>query len=50
MKKILSFMFFLCLAIAKGWAYDWTDANGVKWYFEQRTFTINGESQKLWTI
>ena len=51
MKKILSIMFFLCLAITKGWAYyDWTDANGVKWYFEQRTFTINGESQKLWTI
>ena len=50
MKKILSIMFFLCLAITKGWAYDWTDANGVKWYFEQRTITINGEKQSFLTI
>lgn len=49
MKKILSILFFLCLAITS-WAYDWTDTNGVKWYFEQRSFTINGESQSLWTI
>lgn len=50
MKKILSIMFFLCLAITKGWAYDWTDANGVKWYFTQNSYTINGETQKLWAI
>ena len=34
MKKILSILFFLCLAITS-WAYEWTDDNGVKWYFEQ---------------
>ena len=50
MKKILSILFFLCLAITKGWAYEWTDANGVKWYFEQYSCTINGESQSLWAI
>ena len=50
MKKILSILFFLCLAITKGWAYEWTDDNGVKWYFGQDSYTINGESQKLWTI
>ena len=50
MKKILSILFFLCLAITKGWAYKWTDANGVKWYFEQYSCTINGESQSLWAI
>ena len=50
MKKILSIMVFLCLAITKSWAYEWTDDNGVKWYFYQNDYTINGESQKLWTI
>ena len=50
MKKILSILFFLCLAITKGWAYKWTDANGVTWYFGQNSYTINGESQSLWTI
>lgn len=50
MKKILSILFFLCLAITKGWAYEWTDANGVTWYFYQDGYTINGESQKFWTI
>ena len=50
MKKILSILFFLCLAITKGWAYEWTDTNGVTWYFVQDSYTINGESQKLWTI
>jgi len=50
MKKILSILFFLCLAITKGLAYEWTDASGVKWYFEQYSCTINGESQSLWAI
>lgn len=50
MKKILFILFFLCLAITKGWAYEWTDANGVTWYFYQDSYTINGESQNLWTI
>ena len=50
MKKILSILFFFCLAITKGWAYEWTDANGVKWYFTQNSYTINGETQKLWAI
>ena len=49
MKKILSILFFLCLAITS-WAYEWTDDNGVKWYFEQYSCTINGESQSLWAI
>ncbi len=49
MKKILSILFFLCLAITS-WAYEWTDDNGVKWYFAQNNYTINGESQKLWAI
>ena len=50
MKKILSILFFFCLAITKGWAYEWTDDNGVTWYFVQAKWTINGESQNLWTI
>lgn len=50
MKKILSILFFLCLAITKGWAYEWTDDNGVTWYFVQAKWTINGEIQNLWTI
>jgi len=49
MKKILSILFFLCLAITS-WAYEWTDDNGVKWYFTQNSYTINGETQKLWAI
>ena len=50
MKKILFILFFLCLAITKGLAYEWTDASGVKWYFDQGSYTINGESQSLWAI
>lgn len=49
MKKFLSILFFLSLAITS-WAYDWTDDNGVTWYFVQAKWTINGESQNLWTI
>lgn len=49
MKKLLAILVFFCLTV-KAVAYEWTDANGVTWTFNQSTYTINGESQKLWYI
>jgi len=40
----------LCLVTLKALAYTWTDANGVTWTFSQKSYTINGASQQLWTI
>ena len=51
MKKTLFALFALCMLMAtKAMAYEWTDGNGVKWTFNQYTFYINGESQKMWNI
>ncbi|MCR5643697.1 MAG: leucine-rich repeat domain-containing protein [Prevotella sp.] len=51
MKKTLFALFALCMLMAtKAFAYEWTDGNGVKWTFNQYTFYINGESQKMWNI
>ena len=50
MRKFLSILLLACLSITKAAAYEWTDANGVKWFFDRNSFTINGESQQLWRI
>ena len=50
MKKFLTILVFLCLAVSKAGAYEWTDANGVTWTFGQSSYTINGEYQDLWYI
>ena len=48
-RLLLSVLLVLFVGI-KAQAYEWTDENGVTWTFSQRTYTINGESQKLWSI
>lgn len=51
MKKRILFLMVLCLFMAhKALAATWTDENGVRWTFYQYTYTINGESQYLWSV
>lgn len=51
MRKTLFLLFAFCmLASTKALAYEWKDSNGVTWTFSQNTYTIDGESQKLWAI
>lgn len=50
MKKFYAILLFVCLAVGKAGAFEWTDDNGVTWTFSQSNYTINGESQKLWRI
>ena len=51
MKKTIFLLIIFCvLSVTKALAYTWTDTNGVTWEFSQKSYTINGTSQTLWTI
>ena len=50
MRKLMAILMLACLAAGRSAAHEWTDANGVKWLFDQRDFTINGETQRLWYV
>ena len=50
MKKTLAILCLLCITVMRAAAFDWTDGNGVTWTVGQRSFTLNGTSQQLWTI
>ncbi len=49
-KTIFLLITFFMFTASNALAYTWTDNNGVTWTFSQRSYTINGTSQNLWTI
>lgn len=49
-KKLLLSVLLMLFVSIKVQAYEWTDGNGVTWTFYQKSYTINGENQKLWAI
>lgn len=49
-KTIFLLITFFMFTASNALAYTWTDNNGVTWTFSQKSYTINGTSQTLWTI
>lgn len=50
MRKTLALLIMSCLIILRAAAHEWTDEQGVKWIFDQQSYTIDGVSRYYWTI